>query len=188
MLGVTSVCSFGTSPLDHAYLKPEITFSKQPFILQMVSMLIFLGVYNFVCFVVNRPKYGWKGCRGEKPWMVKKLPQGSTLRFQIGPNLSITWSRWFHLQNEIKPRWGDSKNDIGSDVHHVYEDVVVHYLGSPNFSAFAPGLSLSIFMPRCYESHAQSLGVVRGTRSRHRPRALAGPTDRGSHVILWAED
>ena len=52
------------------------------------------------------------------------------------------------------------------DVHHVYEDVVVHYLGSPNFSAFAPGLSLSIFMPRCYESHAQSLGVVRGTRSR----------------------
>lgn len=60
----------------------------------------------------------------------KKTTSGSTLRFQIGPNLSITWSRWFYLQNEIKPRWGDSKNDIGFDVHHVYEDVVVHYLGS----------------------------------------------------------
>lgn len=30
-------------------------------------------------------------------------------------------------------------------------------------------------MPRCYESHAQSLGVVRGTRSRHRLRALTLP-------------
>ena len=26
-----------------------------------------------------------------------------------------------HLQNEIKTRWGDSKNEIGFDVHHVYE-------------------------------------------------------------------
>ena len=41
-------------------------------------------------------------------------------------------NRWFHLQKEIKPKWGDSKNEIGFDVHlhHVYEDVVVHYLGS----------------------------------------------------------
>ena len=30
-------------------------------------------------------------------------------------------NRWFHLQNEIKTRWGDSKNEIGFDVHHVYE-------------------------------------------------------------------
>ena len=37
---------------------------------------------------------------------------------------------WFHLQNEIKTRWGDSKNEIGFDVHHVYEHVVVHSLGS----------------------------------------------------------
>ena len=83
VLGVTSVCSFDTSPLEfnsgvsrkhHAYLKTEITFSKQPFIL-VSWMLTFGGVYNFVCFVVNRPKYGWKGCRGEKPWMVKKIPQ-----------------------------------------------------------------------------------------------------------------
>ena len=36
-------------------------------------------------------------------------------------------NRWFHLQNEIKTRWGDSKNEIGFD---VYEHVVVHYLGS----------------------------------------------------------
>ena len=28
---------------------------------------------------------------------------------------------WFHLQNEIKTRWGDSKNEIGFDVHHAYE-------------------------------------------------------------------
>ena len=30
---------------------------------------------------------------------------------------------WFHLQNEIKTTWGDSKNEIGFDfdVHHVYE-------------------------------------------------------------------
>ena len=27
----------------------------------------------------------------------------------------------FHLQNEIETRWGDSKNEIGFDVHHVYE-------------------------------------------------------------------
>ncbi len=39
-------------------------------------------------------------------------------------------NRWFHLQNEIKTRWGDSENEIGFDVHHVYEHVVVHYLGS----------------------------------------------------------
>ena len=25
------------------------------------------------------------------------------------------------MQNEIKTRWGDSKNEIGFDVHHVYE-------------------------------------------------------------------
>ena len=30
-------------------------------------------------------------------------------------------NHWFHLQNEIKTRWGDSKNEIGFDVHHVYE-------------------------------------------------------------------
>ena len=30
-------------------------------------------------------------------------------------------NRWFHLQNEIKTGWGDSKNEIGFDVHHVYE-------------------------------------------------------------------
>ena len=36
---------------------------------------------------------------------------------------------WFHLQNEIKTRWGDSKNEIGFDVYHIYEHVVVH-LGS----------------------------------------------------------
>ena len=29
-------------------------------------------------------------------------------------------NRWFHLQSEIKTRWGDSKNEIGFDVHHVY--------------------------------------------------------------------
>ena len=92
VLGVTSVCSFGTSPLDHAYLKPEITFSKQPFILQMVSMLFFLGVYNFVCFVVNRPKYGWTGCRGEKPWMVKnylKVVPWDSKSVQIYPSHGV---------------------------------------------------------------------------------------------------
>ena len=36
----------------------------------------------------------------------------------------------FHLQNKIKTRWWDSKNEIGFDGHHVYEYVVVHYLGS----------------------------------------------------------
>ena len=30
-------------------------------------------------------------------------------------------NRWFHLQNEINTRWGDSKNEIGFDVHHIYE-------------------------------------------------------------------
>ena len=39
-------------------------------------------------------------------------------------------NRWFHLQNEIKTRWGDSNNKIGSDVHHIYEHVVVPFLGS----------------------------------------------------------
>ena len=32
---------------------------------------------------------------------------------------------WFHLQNEIKTRWGDSKNEIGFDVYHIYEHVVI---------------------------------------------------------------
>ena len=42
---------------------------------------------------------------------------------------------WFHLQNEIKTRWGDSKTEIGFEVHHVYEHVGVHYLGSTYDSA-----------------------------------------------------
>ena len=37
---------------------------------------------------------------------------------------------WFRLQNEIKTRWGDSKNEIGFDVYHIYEHVVINFLGS----------------------------------------------------------
>ena len=32
---------------------------------------------------------------------------------------------WFHLQNEIKTRWGDCKNEIGFDVYHIYEHIDV---------------------------------------------------------------
>ena len=32
---------------------------------------------------------------------------------------------WFHLQNEMKTRWGDSKIEIGFDVHHIYEHIDV---------------------------------------------------------------
>ena len=30
-------------------------------------------------------------------------------------------NRWFHLQNKIKIKWGDSKKEISFDVHHFYE-------------------------------------------------------------------
>ena len=32
---------------------------------------------------------------------------------------------WFRLQNEIKTRWGDSKNEIGFGVHHFFEHIDV---------------------------------------------------------------
>ena len=32
---------------------------------------------------------------------------------------------WFHLQSDIKTRWGDSKNEIGFDVHQIYEHIDV---------------------------------------------------------------
>ena len=35
------------------------------------------------------------------------------------------WKCWFRLQNEIKTRWGDSKNEVGFDVYHIYEHVVI---------------------------------------------------------------
>ena len=30
------------------------------------------------------------------------------------------WKCWFRLQNEIKTRWGDSQNEVGFDVYHIY--------------------------------------------------------------------
>ena len=38
---------------------------------------------------------------------------------------SRVWECWFHLQNEIQTRWGDSKNEISFDVHHIYEHIDV---------------------------------------------------------------
>ena len=65
-------------------------------------------------------------CHAEPCFPHEQLRLFTMMKRKCGVKQTL-WTCWFRLQNDIKTRWGDSKNEIGFD---VYEHVVVHDLGS----------------------------------------------------------
>ena len=69
-------------------------------------------------------KFGWNGNKTCRKILYEQLHLFTLMKRRRGVKQGLR-KCWFHLQNEIKTRWGDSKNEIGFDVHHIYEHIDV---------------------------------------------------------------